>query len=135
MSAPACGRTNGKRQTRDPELPPGEAWTEPRASVTGHAATRRHGDARSLPPKLGLVARRPGPAAQGGHTHLRRPGGCELRRGRRGDGPPGALAEKPSSFGGAVDVLERIIRLLADARVFVRISVTECDRKSRIIVA
>lgn len=34
-----------------------------------------------------------------------------------------------------MDVLERIIRLLADARVFVRISVTECDRKSRIIVA
>lgn len=33
------------------------------------------------------------------------------------------------------DVFERIIRFLADRRDSVRISVTECDRKSKVIVA
>lgn len=78
-----------------------------------------------------------GPEAGGaGRPHAPPPAGRLRTQTRAAWGrPPGALAEKPSSFGGAVDVLERIIRLLADARVFVRISVTECDRKSRIIVA
>lgn len=81
--------------------------------------------------------RRPETGAGGtGRPHAPPPAGRLRTQMRAAWGrPPGALAEKPSSFGGAVDVLERIIRLLADARVFVRISVTECDRKSRIIVA